>query len=92
VADSGIKLTMRYLCRPRDRRSSSSEIWESVLESIASMPDVDLAYPTTRYFDNVGEGKVPKMAVPAPPRRRERDSRDEDDTVVASSRQGPDAT
>jgi small-conductance mechanosensitive channel len=92
VADSGIKLTMRYLCRPRDRRSSSSEIWESVLESIASMPDVDLAYPTTRYFDNVGEGKVPKLAVPAAPLPRGRDSRDEDDTVVASSRQGPDGT
>ena len=58
VADSGIRLTMRYLCRPRERRSSASEIWESVLDSVEGMPDVDLAYPTTRYFDNAAEGKV----------------------------------
>jgi small-conductance mechanosensitive channel len=58
VADSGIRLTMRYLCRPQERRSSASEIWESVLESVEGMPDVDLAYPTTRYFDNAAEGKV----------------------------------
>jgi small-conductance mechanosensitive channel len=65
VAESGIRLTMRYLCRPRERRSSASEIWESVLESVEGMPDVDLAYPTTRYFDNAGEGKV------AAPKRKE---------------------
>jgi small-conductance mechanosensitive channel len=58
LVDSGIKLTMRYLCKPRERRSSASEIWESVLESIEGMPDVDLAYPTTRFFDNVREGKM----------------------------------
>jgi small-conductance mechanosensitive channel len=91
VADSGIKLTMRYLCRPRDRRSSSSEIWESVLESIAGMPDVDLAYPTMRYFDNMGEGKVPKTA-PGPNLPRARDARDRDDTLVASSKLGSDST
>jgi small-conductance mechanosensitive channel len=62
VADSGIRLTMRYLCRPRERRSSASEIWESVLESVEGMADVDFAYPTTRFFDNVGEGKVPAAA------------------------------
>lgn len=61
VVDSGIRLTVRYLCQPRERRSSASEIWESVLESIEGMPDVDLAYPTTRYFDNAGEGKVPMI-------------------------------
>jgi small-conductance mechanosensitive channel len=89
VADSGIKLTMRYLCRPRERRSSSSEIWESVLESIAGMPDVDLAYPTMRYFDNVGEGKVPKVAPgPALPHRHN-DAREGDDTLVGTSNERP---
>ncbi len=58
VADSGIKLTMRYLCKARERRSSASEIWESVLDAIEGMPDVDLAYPTVRQFDNRREGKL----------------------------------
>jgi small-conductance mechanosensitive channel len=91
VADSGIKLTMRYLCRPRERRSSSSEIWESVLESIAGMPDVDLAYPTMRYFDNVGEGKVPK-ATADPHLPLARDARNRDDTLVGTSTSGADST
>jgi small-conductance mechanosensitive channel len=66
VADSGIRLTMRYLCRPRERRSSASEIWESVLESLEGMPDVDLAYPTTRFYDNLGEGKLSKASPSTP--------------------------
>jgi small-conductance mechanosensitive channel len=58
VADSGVKLTLRYLCRPRDRRVSSSRIWEQVLDSFATMPDVDFAYPTMRRFDHATEGKT----------------------------------
>jgi small-conductance mechanosensitive channel len=57
VADSGIRLTMRYLCKPRDRRSSSSEIWESVLDALHGLPDVELAYPTVRQFNGAREGK-----------------------------------
>jgi len=57
VADSGIRLTMRYLCKPRERRSSASAIWEATLDALAAAPDVELAYPTTRFFDNVVEGK-----------------------------------
>ncbi len=57
VGESGVRLTLRYLCKPRERRSSASEIWESVLEAFAAMPQVDLAYPTTRLFDNLREGK-----------------------------------
>lgn len=57
VVDSGVRLTMRYLCKPRERRSSASAIWESVLDELAKMPDVDFAYPTTRMFDNRTEGK-----------------------------------
>jgi small-conductance mechanosensitive channel len=58
VVDSGIKLTMRYLCKPRERRSSASEIWEFALDAIAEAKDIDIAYPTTRFFDNAAEGKV----------------------------------
>jgi small-conductance mechanosensitive channel len=57
VVDSGVRLTARYLCKPRERRSSASFIWESILDEFARLPDVDFAYPTTRWFDNVREGK-----------------------------------
>jgi small-conductance mechanosensitive channel len=58
LSEQGVTLTMRYLCKPRERRSSASEIWESVLLALGEMQDVDLAYPTTRYFDNTVEGKI----------------------------------
>lgn len=57
VVDSGIRLTMRYLCKPRARRSSAAVIWEKVLDAFAELPSVDFAYPTTRYFDHTSEGK-----------------------------------
>ncbi len=58
VVDNGVRLTMRYLCTPRERRSSASAIWEKVLDAFAAMPDVDLAYPTTRFFDHTTEAKT----------------------------------
>lgn len=61
MADSGVRLTIRYLCKPRERRSSASEIWESVLEALGEIDDVDLAYPTVRYFDQPAEGKSAKL-------------------------------
>jgi small-conductance mechanosensitive channel len=62
LADSGVRLTMRYLCKPRERRSSQHEIWEAVLDAFRDLPDVDFAYPTVRHFDNPGEGKRPARA------------------------------
>ena len=60
VVESGVRLTMRYLCKPRERRSSASSIWETVLDEMTALPDVDFAYPTTRFFDNRTEGKPAK--------------------------------
>lgn len=57
LVDSGIRLSMRYLCKPRARRSSSTHIWEEVLEAFSKLPNVDFAYNTVRYFDNMTEGK-----------------------------------
>jgi small-conductance mechanosensitive channel len=57
VVDTGVKLTARYLCKPRERRSSASDIWESILVELEGLPDVDLAYSTVRYFDGTREGK-----------------------------------
>lgn len=48
VEDSGVLLTLRYLCRPRERRGSASQMWERLLDSFAEHPDVTLAYPTQR--------------------------------------------
>jgi small-conductance mechanosensitive channel len=48
VRDSGILLTLRYLCRPRERRGTAGELWEKLLDIYAEHPDVTLAYPTQR--------------------------------------------
>ena len=51
VKDSGVLLTIRYLCKPHERRSSSEVIWEDILDTFERHPDIDLAYPTTRFYD-----------------------------------------
>ncbi len=48
VEDSGVLLTLRYLSRPRERRGSSSEMWERLLDMVDENPDIALAYPTQR--------------------------------------------
>lgn len=58
VKDSGVMLTIRYLCDPRKRRSSEQAIWEDILRTFANNDDIDFAYPTTRFYDNRKEGKA----------------------------------
>ena len=50
VLDSGVLLTIRYLCKPRQRRGTTESIWEAILRVFARHPDIDLAYPTTRFY------------------------------------------
>lgn len=50
VMDSGVRLTLRYLTPPRRRRSSEEAIWEAVLDAFAQEDDIELAYPTLRYY------------------------------------------
>jgi small-conductance mechanosensitive channel len=57
VKDSGVLLTMRYMCDPRERRSIAEKIWEDVLNQFAECDDIDFAYPTQRFYNNVTEGK-----------------------------------
>jgi small-conductance mechanosensitive channel len=57
VKESGIKLTMRFLCDPRQRRSYEQTIWELVLKEFARCNDINYAYPTQRFFNNMTEGK-----------------------------------
>ena len=57
VKDSGVMLTMRYLCNPKKRRGTANNIWEDVLRQFAQHDDIDLAYPTQRIYYNLKEGK-----------------------------------
>lgn len=57
VKDSGVMLTMRYLCDPRKRRSTEEAVWEDILDQFAQHQDIDFAYPTQRFYDNLQEGK-----------------------------------
>ncbi len=57
VKDSGVMLTIRYLCEPRRRRTSEQEIWEDILKAFAECDDIDFAYPSQRYYFNYIEGK-----------------------------------
>jgi small-conductance mechanosensitive channel len=70
VRDSGVLLTIRYLVEPRQRRMAGAAIWEDVLDAFAGRSDIDLAYPTTRFFDLRREGKPqPSPGPDAPPGR-----------------------
>ena len=57
VKDSGVMLTVRYLCDPRARRGTAEGIWERVLDRFAEHDTIDLAYPTQRVFLNPIEGE-----------------------------------
>ncbi|MCA9686003.1 MAG: hypothetical protein KC457_27770 [Myxococcales bacterium] len=57
VPDAGVALTLRYLCSPYERRASAQLLWEDILDAFAAREDIDFAYPTTRFYDNVREGK-----------------------------------
>ncbi len=58
VKESGILLTMRYLCEPRRRRGSEQVLWENVLREFAQHPNISFAYPTQRFFTTTVEGTV----------------------------------
>lgn len=48
ILESGVNLTVRYLCEPRKRRGSAEAIFEDILRAFAAHEDIDLAYPTQR--------------------------------------------
>jgi len=60
IADQGVALTLRYLCPVRKRRGMAHEVNEGILESFAQEQDIELAYPTTRFFDAQREHKSVK--------------------------------
>ena len=66
VRDSGVLLTIRYLISPRSRRGSEQAIWEDILNAFAACRDIDFAYPTQRFYNNISEGKEEARAKPGP--------------------------
>jgi small-conductance mechanosensitive channel len=58
VRDCGVLLTIRYICEPRRRRDSEQAIWEDILREFTKCADIDFAYPTQRFYNNVLEGKA----------------------------------
>ena len=55
VAESGVLLTIRYLCEPRTRRGTAETIWEDILRQFAAHKDINFAYQTRRFYDNLRE-------------------------------------
>lgn len=51
VSASGVVLTMRFLCDPRQTRQIKMDIWEDLLRFINRTETVDLAYPTSRVIN-----------------------------------------
>ena len=58
VKDSGVLLTLRYLCDPRQRRNTEQAVWEDILNAFSQNKDIDFAYPTQRFFDHERESKT----------------------------------
>jgi len=48
IVDYGIELSLRYLTIAKNRRSSESELAESILDSFQMESDINFAYPTYR--------------------------------------------
>lgn len=59
VVDSGVRLTLRYMIPPRERRGSEQAIWEDVLRAFGQHWDIDFAYPTQREYLHFRERKQP---------------------------------
>ncbi|GHA55234.1 mechanosensitive ion channel family protein [Pontibacter akesuensis] len=63
VQENGIELTMRYMSSVLRRRQSTHLIWEDVLTEFLASPDIQFAYPATRFYR--GEtGQEPPPAEP----------------------------
>ena len=52
VVEYGVRLTIRYVCDPRQRRGSAEKIWEDILTEFARHDDIVYAYPTRRVYSH----------------------------------------
>lgn len=70
LAENGVRLTLRYLCSPHQRRSTASAIVEKVLQRFLVDPTIAFALPTQRFYYAPREGKPglsPPQSNPEPP-------------------------
>jgi small-conductance mechanosensitive channel len=51
VRDSGVLLTVRYMTKPKTRRGTEQQLWEQILQRFSENDNIELAYPTIRYYD-----------------------------------------
>jgi len=51
VKDSGVQLTLRYLCEPKQRRGTVNMMWEDILMMLDEQDTIDLAYNTRRVIN-----------------------------------------
>lgn len=51
VKESGIQLTIRHLCAPKQRRGVTNKMWEDVLKMTEANENINLAYPTKRVIN-----------------------------------------
>ena len=62
--DSGVLFSIRYMINPREKRGSEQSLWEVILDEFEKHPDIELAYPTTRFYSYTQES--PGKTNPAP--------------------------
>lgn len=65
VKDSGVLLTIRYLCKPRRRRTTEQDIWEDILTVLEQDNSIELAYPTRRHFSRLSEEPAANRSRPS---------------------------
>ena len=53
----GVRLTIRYLREPQQRRNTENVLWENVLGAFAAEPLIEFAYPTVRRYIHPEESK-----------------------------------
>lgn len=61
AVDHGVKMTLRYLCKPRSRRTTIDAIWRDLLDRLDGEPEVELAYSTQRVIVNSENKKIKKI-------------------------------
>ena len=62
ILDCGVQLTLRYLTEPKRRRGTEATLTAGILDAFNAEPDIEFAYPTTRFYDAAREGKGARPA------------------------------
>mgnify|MGYP006292329789 FL=1 len=55
IQESGVQLSIRFVVNPTQKRTVRQAVSEEILRAFAERDDIDLAYPTTRFYQR-GEG------------------------------------